>query len=65
MKLNLSKTLENTLETMMDPQKTPFLNEYSFEKENSKVGRTGFEPATFCTSSRCPNQTRRPALQPF
>ena len=25
------------------------------------VGRTGFGPATFCTSSRCPNQARRPA----
>jgi hypothetical protein len=28
---------------------------------NSVVGRTGFGPATFCTSSRCPNQARRPA----
>ena len=25
------------------------------------MGRTGFGPATFCTSSRCPNQARRPA----
>ena len=26
------------------------------------VGRAGFEPATFCTSSRCPNRARLPAL---
>gem|GEM_PF-7039296 len=25
------------------------------------VGRTGLEPATFCTSSRCPNRARLPA----
>ncbi len=29
--------------------------------DDNVVGRTGFGPATFCTSSRCPNQARRPA----
>ena len=28
---------------------------------SAMVGRAGLEPATFCTSGRCPNQARRPA----
>ena len=70
-KLNLSKFTENALNTILNQiepqnyQNSRFLGEASFSKEGSVVGRTGFEPATFCTSSRCPNQTRRPALQPF
>ena len=65
LKVNLSKTLEKSLEQLIESQNNCFLGEASFGKEGSMVGRTGFEPATFCTSSRCPNQTRRPALQPF
>ena len=68
MKINLSKTLEKSLKQLIQAQNEPFsLSECSLfsKREISKVGRTGFEPATFCTSSRCPNQTRRPALQPF
>jgi hypothetical protein len=68
MNSNLSKTLENTLTQLIRPQNGPLsLSEGSLspKRESSMVGRTGFEPATFCTSSRCPNRTRRPALQPF
>ena len=59
MNLNLSKILENTLETMIEPQNNRFsLSEGSLfaKRESSMVGRTGFEPATFCTSSRCPTR---------
>ena len=68
MKVNLSKILEKSAETMIEHQNNPLsLSEGSLfaKRESSMVGRTGFEPATFCTSSRCPNRTRRPALQPF
>ncbi len=65
MKINLSKPLEKSLKQLIQTQNNRFLSEPSFDKEGSVVGRTGFEPATFCTSSRCPNRTRRPALQPF
>ena len=68
MNLNLSKLLENNLIHLIDAQNNRFsLSEGSLfgKREGSMVGRTGFEPATFCTSSRCPNRTRRPALQPF
>jgi hypothetical protein len=69
--LNLSRIAESALIDILsqiEPQKSVFsLSEGSLspKRESSLVGRTGFEPATFCTSSRCPNQTRRPALQPF
>ena len=65
MKINLSKTLEKSLEKLIEAQNNRFLGEASFDKEGSVVGRTGFEPATFCTSSRCPSRTRRPALPSF
>lgn len=72
--LNLSRATENALNNILsqieplNKQNNRFsLSEGSLspKRESSMVGRTGFEPATFCTSSRCPNQTRRPALQPF
>ena len=59
--LNISKVTENALLQSIKALKPLFLNECSFAKENSMVGRTGFEPATFCTSSRCPNRARLPA----
>jgi hypothetical protein len=68
MNVNLSNTIEKSLEQLIEPKNEPFsLSEGSLygKRESSMVGRTGFEPATFCTSSRCPNRTRRPALQPF
>ena len=68
--LNISKVSENALKEMI--RRIENLNIQNdvkncseSKREGSMVGRTGFEPATFCTSSRCPNQTRRPALQPF
>ena len=69
--LNISKITENSLKQAIialeqtKSQSNRFsLSEDSLfgKRESSVVGRTGFEPATFCTSSRCPNQTRRPAL---
>jgi hypothetical protein len=60
--LNLSKVTENALNNILsqiEPQNNLFsLSEGSLspKRESSVVGRTGFEPATFCTSSRCPNQ---------
>ena len=68
MDVNLSNTIEKSLEQLIEPKNEPFsLSQGSLydKRESSMVGRTGFEPATFCTSSRCPNRTRRPALQPF
>ena len=35
---------------------------FSQNNDEILVGRTGLEPATFCTSSRCPNRARLPAL---
>jgi post-segregation antitoxin (ccd killing protein) len=61
---NISKVCENALKQKLTPNQPQIFDE-TFSKKVSMVGRTGFEPATFCTSSRCPNQTRRPALQPF
>ena len=69
--LNISKVCENclkdTIRRLTQPITAtdgngPFLSEGSFGKESSLVGRAGFEPATFCTSSRCPNRARLPAL---
>ena len=38
------------------------LNQTLNQKTNPNLmGRAGFEPATFCTSSRCPNRARLPA----
>jgi hypothetical protein len=60
--INLSRVTENALNSILnqlEPQNNSFsLSEGSLfpKRERSMVGRTGFEPATFCTSSRCPNQ---------
>ena len=57
--VNLSKSLENALEQLIKAQSNRFsLSEGSLAPKGEflVVGRTGFEPATFCTSSRCPNQ---------
>ena len=37
------------------------IGEQSVRQKLWMVGRTGLEPATFCTSSRCPNRARLPA----
>ena len=69
--LNLSRVTENALNNILSQIEPPHKQNNRFslsedslfgKRESSVVGRTGFEPATFCTSSRCPNQTRRPAL---
>ena len=72
--------IQNTEETKNSQRKfnRPNLNTLTFlnpliEDKSSgikaqaklRVGRTGFGPATFCTSSRCPNQARRPAHSDF
>jgi post-segregation antitoxin (ccd killing protein) len=56
---NLSRTFENHLKQLI----TQLSNQQSTQNQLpiEMVGRTGFGPATFCTSSRCPNQARRPA----
>lgn len=68
--LNLSKTCENCLK-----QRTKALQQLNretnggqgffgkgFFQKKALVGRAGFEPASFCTSSRRPNRARLPAL---
>jgi hypothetical protein len=49
------------LNTPKKPIKNKPQQKIPINKEDLVVGRTGFGPATFCTSSRCPNQARRPA----
>jgi post-segregation antitoxin (ccd killing protein) len=61
---NLSRTFENHLKHLI----TQFTNTQNTQNHHPAignvevVGRTGFEPVTFCTSSRCPNRARLPAL---
>ena len=45
MGLNISKVCENALLSIVSRFQSPYSN---------LVGRAGLEPATFCTSSRCP-----------
>ena len=45
MKINLSKTLEKSLEQLIQAQNNRFLGEASFSKEGSVEPRAGFEPA--------------------
>jgi post-segregation antitoxin (ccd killing protein) len=61
---NLSRTFENHLKHLIT-QLTTTQNTQNHHPSISNVevvGRTGFEPVTFCTSSRCPNRARLPAL---
>ena len=46
-----------------NPKQTPFIQKESIGNavSDSEVGRTGFEPVTFRTSSGCPNRARLPA----
>ena len=62
--LNLSKTFENHLKYLITRcSNINQVNNDDFSiKSDRLVGRTGFEPVTFCTSSRCPNRARLPAL---
>ena len=61
---NLSKTFENHLKQLITQLSNPQNTQKHSPAENkiNMVGRTGFEPVTFCTSSRCPNRARLPAL---
>ena len=68
--LNISKTCENALKDAieaLEQRKTKtttnegYTDARSASQQHRMVGRAGFEPATFCTSSRCPNRTRLPA----
>ena len=57
MKINLSKTLEKSLENLLEPQNrqiSNFLGEASFGKEDSVEPRAGFEPATSALPRQCP-----------
>ncbi len=72
--LNLSQFCENALKEAieaLEQRKTKtetnggLVDARSASRSASVVGRTGFEPATFCTSSRRPNRARRPALRPI
>ena len=68
--LNLSQFCENCLKEAIEAleqrkQRTETNGGYTDARSASRtamVGRAGFEPATFCTSSRCPNRARLPAL---
>ena len=66
--LNISKTCENSLKQEIqrlkasEQQKNCRLTCDTTSQQPRVVGRAGFEPATFCTSSRCPNRARLPAL---
>ena len=53
-KINLSKTLEKSLEQLIESQNGRFLNECSWPKENSVEPRAGFEPATSALPRQCP-----------
>jgi post-segregation antitoxin (ccd killing protein) len=71
--INVGQFCENALreaiEKLKSPRTEPNGGSASFSlssgslfgKRESEVGRTGLEPATFCTSSRCPNRARLPA----
>ena len=57
MNLNLSKLLENTLQTIIEPQNNPLsLSEGSLlgKRESSMEPRAGFEPATSALPRQCP-----------
>ena len=54
MKINLSKTIEKSLEKILEPQNGRFLAEASFGKECSLEPRAGFEPATSALPRQCP-----------
>ena len=66
--LNISNTCENSLKqaiqrlTGSEQQNNCISTCVSTSQQPRLVGRAGFEPATFCTSSRCPNRARLPAL---
>jgi post-segregation antitoxin (ccd killing protein) len=66
--LNISKTCENSLKqaiqllTASEQQNNCISTCEGTSQQRRLVGRAGFEPATFCTSSRCPNRARLPAL---
>ena len=69
--ISLCRVTENALNNILNKIK-PQNNHFSLgedtlspKRQSLMVGRTGFEPATFCTSSRCPNRTRRPAHSQF
>lgn len=69
-KLNISRITEQALNSVLDYLETQnhrrsldVLGKASFKE--GLVGRPGLEPGTFCVSGRCPNQTRRPALNGF
>ena len=62
MKLNLSKTLEKSLEIIFETQNGRFLNECSFTKENSVEPRAGFEPATSALPRQCPTNQATEAI---
>ncbi|MFX0203837.1 MAG: type II toxin-antitoxin system CcdA family antitoxin, partial [Candidatus Hodarchaeota archaeon] len=66
---NISKLCENCLKEAIRRLRTPssqtvtnggLVDARSASHQPGVVGRAGFEPATFCTSSRCPNRARRP-----
>ena len=72
--LNLSRILENALDKYFKSLEGSeiqtmtnggYIDARSASHQPRLVGRAGFEPATFCTSSRCPNRARRPALHPY
>ena len=46
MKINISKTLEKSLEQIIEAQNNRFLGEASLGKEGSMEPRAGFDPAT-------------------
>src|SRR4030043_1502157 len=63
--INVSQFCENALKEAIQKLKSPptatnggksLLGPASLSKEGGLVGRTGLEPATFCTSSRCPTE---------
>ena len=70
--INVSQFCENALREGINKLKSPpratkggipLLGPASLGKEGGLVGRTGLEPATFCTSSRCPTELDyRPTL---
>ena len=69
--LNISKVCENCLReaikrlqgyTQQTETNEGYIDARQGVSSASMVGRAGFEPATFCTSSRCPNRARLPAL---
>ena len=69
--LNLSKIAENALKQAIlalknskiySNEQRPQNNNVNVCEANFVVGRVGFEPTAFCTSSRCPNRARLPAL---